>query len=113
MQCYCPNPNCDWNKTANLPKDKRWYGFHGFYTSSQHGKIPRYICRKCHTTFSLRTYSDKWHLRYDNYDILELGTKWLKGESVSKLSQEYGISQNAIKVRLKRLTMPNSFHKFL
>jgi len=106
--CFaCPNPQCSWNSPENLPKDKRWYGLYGFYHSKQNGKIPRYRCRKCHTTFSLRTFSDKWHLRRDSYDIIQIGSKWLAGESIAELSREYGTTPQTIRTRLRRLQACN------
>lgn len=55
MQCCCPNPKCRWSDPDMIPRNRRWYTSHGYYPSKQYGRIPRYICRNCHATFTLRT----------------------------------------------------------
>ena len=103
MRHACPNPECQWSDPSRIPKDEPWYGSYGFYTTKQYGRVPRYICRRCRRTFSLRTGGSYWHLRDDSCDVGAICTKWLKGETVAELSLEYGISRQMVTTRLRKV----------
>lgn len=103
MKYACPNPECWWSDPRNLPADSPWYSSHGFYRTKQNGMVPRYMCRNCHRTFSLRTREFCWHLRDDSLDVGSICSEWLKGKSVGELAMEYGASKQKIRTRLKRI----------
>ena len=98
----CPNPLCKWHHKFNLPQGERWYKNHGFYTTKQHEKIPRYVCNNCGRTFTLRTGAKHWYLRDDSINLLELGNQWANGSKICEMAKAYGVSTQVIKTRLKR-----------
>lgn len=108
MQYCCPNPNCKWSDPDIIPRNGHWYTSHGYYPSKQYGRVPRYICRNCRTTFTLRTGGLNWHLRDDGCNVIDMCSKWLKGESVGELAIEYGVSRQMIRTRLKRMRTEKS-----
>ncbi len=105
----CPNPACLWHDPGKIPPGIRWYRKHGFYESAQHGRIGRYICLRCHKTFSERTRRlDSYYLHFDNIDISELGQAWLAGEPLREIAKRHGITINMVRTRLRRLSSLNS-----
>ncbi len=98
----CPNPECKWHCKEAIPKGMRWYRKHGYYYSSQHGRITRYICLNCHQTFSDRTRMADFYLHYDHYSILEIGLAWLQGKTLKQIARDQGISIQMVRTRLKR-----------
>lgn len=101
----CPNPLCRFHQKINLPKgskEGKWFRGHGYYTTKQHEKIPRYICNNCNRTFTLRTGENFWHLKNDTLDVKELGRQWISGTTICEIAKTYGVSEQVIKTRLKR-----------
>ena len=101
----CPNPDCSWHDPLNIPPGISWCRHHGYYDSDQHGKIPRYVCRNCHRTFSERTSHKDCYLHNDDADISALGRAWLAGESLGEIAREWGLTIQMVRTRLKRLSI--------
>ena len=121
LNVTCPNPLCKWHHKINLPKsskagakegpnegsksgakEEKWFRRHGYYTTKQHEKIPRYICNNCHKTFTLRTGENFWHLKDDALDVKELGRQWVGGSSICEIAKTYGVSEQVISTRIRR-----------
>ncbi len=101
----CPNPDCSWHDPGKIPKGEKWYRKHGYYESAQHGRIRRYICLKCHKTFSERTCGDdSYYLHFDDIDVSELGRAWLAGEPLKVIAARNGITVGMVRTRLRRLS---------
>ncbi len=106
----CPNPLCKWHHKENLPVGFKWYQSHGYYESKQHGKVPRYACRNCGRTFTLRTGANNWHLKDDTLDLKELGNQRANGYTISELALKYGVSRQKVTTRLKRYSDYSKTH---
>lgn len=100
----CPNPECSWHFSGNIPSGLKWYRCHGYYDSAQHGKVPRYVCLRCGKTFSERAADSDYYLHFDGIDIKSLGKAWLAGETLREIAREYGITIQMVRTRLKRLS---------
>ena len=104
----CPNPDCSWHDPQNIPPGVKWCRRHGYYDSGQHGKIPRYVCRNCHRTFSERTSHKDCYLHCDIDDLSALGRAWLAGETLGEIAREWGITVQMVRTRLKRLSISST-----
>lgn len=98
----CPNPLCEWHNKSNLPVDQKWFTCHGYYSTKQHGRIPRYVCNNCHKTFTLRTGANFWHLKDDTLDVKLLGQQWVCGLTIREIAKSYGVSEQVIQTRLRK-----------
>lgn len=104
-QVCCPNPGCPWHDPGKIPKGKRWYRRHGYYESAQHGMVMRFICLKCHRTFSERRFSeDSFYLHYDSVDATDIQLAWLEGDPVREIAKRHGISTGMVRTRLRRMS---------
>ncbi len=104
-QVNCPNPGCPWHDPGNIPRGMRWYRKHGFYKSAQLGKVRRFICLKCHRTFSERRFrEDLFYLHYDSIDTSDIQLEWLEGNPVREIAKRHGISTGMVRTRLRRLS---------
>ena len=106
----CPNPDCLWNDEKNIPDGGKWYLKHGYYTSQQHGKVARFICRNCRKTFSVRTNDENCYLHFDSYDVREIGSSYYGGTPQKTIAHKLGISAQMVRTRLRRY---NPFHEGL
>ena len=99
---HCPNKHCIWNNPCRVPKQSRWYRLHGYYNSSQHGRIPRFRCQRCGTTFSVRTGLSTRYLHFDGIEFAEIGERYLSGSSLGEIARDHGVSIQMIRLRLRR-----------
>ena len=99
---HCPNTKCRWNDPACIPVSVKWYRLHGYYTTAQHVRIPRFRCLCCGRTLSVRTNLINWYLHFDDIEIMEIGERYLAGASLCELAKERGISVTMVRTRLRR-----------
>jgi transposase-like protein len=57
---HCPNPQCP---CFRHPVGKNWFIHFGFHNTKLLGRVPRYRCKACGTTFSDQTFSWNYHVK--------------------------------------------------
>ena len=98
----CPNKNCEYHKPEEVAEGTKMFRKHGYYTSAQHGRIPRFVCLKCGKSFSPRTNDENYYLHYDGFDIDEIGSAYYSGENQKEIARKRGITIQMVRTRIKR-----------
>lgn len=97
---FCPNSSCQLHLHAFNP---RWFIHDGFHRTKAFGRVPRFKCKSCGTTFSTQTFLIDYYAkkRVDYRDLLDRhrGSMSLRGISRA-ISASCGTVQN----RLDRLS---------
>lgn len=96
---FCPNPRCRWHKEA--PEGK-WAKAKGFYTTKAFGRIQRFQCRACHTTFSSQTFSLSYYVKRP-IPLPDVLGRITSGESLRAISRNLSVSLRLVTNRIDRL----------
>lgn len=96
---FCPNPGCSYHHEA---PSTPWAYAIGWYSTKAFGKVRRFRCTCCHTSFSTQTFSTHYYLkRIVSYrDVLYRLTG---GESLRGMSRALGCSLSLLTTRIDRL----------
>jgi len=57
---FCPNPHCSWH---TLSPPSQWLRCKGFYSTKAFGRVKRFQCKACGTTFSSQTFSLSYYVK--------------------------------------------------
>ncbi len=97
---FCPNPECAWHTQA--PKAP-WAHAKGSYLTKAFGRVPRYQCPRCHSTFSVQTFRLSYYLKRP-IPLEPLLSRFISGESLRAISRACRLSLCLISNRLERLS---------
>lgn len=104
----CPNRLC----VNNDPKIAAATGMIRTYGSyvTRNGKVRRYKCVVCGTTFTERTGKPNWHMRYDQYSSEDMYDQYVGGMKVSDIARVNSCTNGVVRTRLasKRRRMLNT-----
>jgi len=97
---FCPNPACVWHTQAPTTA---WAHAKGSYHTKAFGRVQRYQCPRCHTTFSSQTFRLSYYLKHP-VPLDPLLSRFLNGESLRAISRALSLSLCLISNRLERLS---------
>jgi len=97
---FCPNAECRWHQAA---PDCRWYWAVGCHRTRTFGRVPRFRCKACGTTFSTQTFSIDYYAK-KRIDYGQLLVRHASSESGRALSRSFGVSCGTIANRIDRLS---------
>lgn len=96
---FCPNPRCRWHREA--PEGK-WAKPKGSYITKAFGRIQRFQCRACHTTFSSQTFSLDYYVKRP-MPFADVLNRLTSGESLRAISRNLLVSLRLVTNRIDRL----------
>ena len=96
---FCPNPHCVWHLKAPAHP---WARPKGFYTTKAFGRIRRYQCPACHTTFSSQTFSLAYYVKRP-LPLADILARLSSGESLRAMSRNLSVSLSLLSNRIERL----------
>jgi len=96
---FCPNPQCVWHLKAPAHP---WARPKGFYTTKAFGRIRRYQCPACHTTFSSQTFSLAYYVKRP-LPLADILARLSSGESLRAMSRNLSVSLSLLSNRIERL----------
>ncbi len=100
-QLYCPNPECI---NHNHPsQEDSWLRKKGFVTTKRDGKVQRYQCRNCLTTFSLSYFSINYHA-HKKLSYSTLLNHLVSGSGIRDMARAMNYSPGLITNRIQRLS---------
>ena len=98
---FCPNRSCELHYPPFKTR-KDWFYAWGSYKSVVIGKIPRFKCRKCGTTFSIQTFSlDYYSKRLVDYIDLEASLNSSMG--IRALGRLFKVNTQTVQNRIARM----------
>ncbi len=63
---FCPNPECPCHKAFSSRSDVKRHGY--FTTQANPKRIPRFLCKRCHRSFSRQTFSTTYWQKRPHLD---------------------------------------------
>ena len=100
-QIYCPNPKCI--NHSHTPENNSWIRKKGFVETKRDGKVQRYQCKICLSTFSLSYFSiDHYVHRKLSYPTLL--NHLVSGSGIRDMARAMHSSPNMITNRIRRLS---------
>lgn len=97
---FCPNPHCIWH---SLSPPSQWLRRKGFYFTKAFGRVKRFQCKACGTTFSSQTYSLCYYLK-KRLCLTDIAQRLSAGESLRAMGRNLGVAPKTIQNRLERLS---------
>jgi hypothetical protein len=96
---FCPNTACE-NHTR--PAGKTWYRPYGWYQTKAHGRVKRYICRKCGKSFSDQTFHLSYYLHL-NISFGDIISRLCACSGIRAMARSYQVTDKVIANRIGRL----------
>jgi transposase-like protein len=98
---HCTNPRCP-NFHQSDPEDSSWWKEHGNYHTKAYGRVQRYRCTCCGTTFSDQSFSIDYYVKKP-IDYIPLIRALLSTSGLGNLSRFEGLREELIQNRYERL----------
>lgn len=96
---FCPNPRCELHLATDT---EGWYIPFGNYLTKAFGKVSRFRCTRCGTTFSTQTFSVDYYAKR-RVDYADLARRHEASESLRAIARGIGVSCATVQNRLDRL----------
>jgi len=97
---FCPNPHCSWH---TLSPPSQWLRCKGFYSTKAFGRVKRFQCKACGTTFSSQTFSLSYYVK-KGLCLADIAQRLSAGESLRAMGRNLGVAPKTIQNRLERLS---------
>jgi hypothetical protein len=97
---FCPNSNCMWHLSA---PGLRWFSLAGYHHTRAFGRVRRFKCHACGTTFSTQTFSIDYYAKR-RIDYSQLLTQQCSSESIRALSRSFHVSCGTVLNKIDRLS---------
>ena len=96
---HCPNPDCSHYAP---PQSPHWFRKKGFYRTKTFGRIPRFRCSACSTSFSRQTFSlDYYAKRLLDYSYIYRQIN--AGAGIRNIARDLNVREKAITNRINRM----------
>ncbi len=100
---FCPNPECEYHQNK-IPINFPWYMKRGWYHSSAHGKVQRYLCKSCGKSFSERMFFTDYYAKRIDIDLQDLLFHYSNGFSQRALADHYHCTTRTIAQKLQTIS---------
>lgn len=96
---HCPNPQCT---QFHSPSKQKWYIHYGYHSTCTFGRVPRFRCKTCRTTFSTQTFSIDYYAK-KIVDYMDLVNQLVTASGLIDMSRKLKIRVETIENRFERL----------
>jgi transposase-like protein len=98
---FCPNSECK-NHSLDVDQDD-WYKKNGFHSTKAFGRVQRYFCFDCETTFSDQTFLLNYYLKRKT-DFSKLKKTLMSHSSICFTARNLKLSEESLQLRIERLS---------
>jgi transposase-like protein len=98
---FCPKKHCRLHNSQNLKE--KWYFAFGFHDTKTFGRVQRFKCKSCLSTFSIQTFNIDYYAKkiLSYQDLMESLSNSM---SIRNMSRHYHVSTGTIANRLEKLS---------
>jgi transposase-like protein len=100
---FCPNSRCMFHYPESANKESSWFIHYGYHHTKVVGKVKRYRCLRCGSTFSDRTFDIDYYTK-KTISYREVFFRMVSTESLSSISRNLKVRAPSVQNRIDRLS---------
>lgn len=97
---FCPNRRCRYHRVPEGTYTA--YSSFGFYTTQRQGRLARYLCKACGSSFSSQTFSLSYYLKKEG-SFAAIQSRLCNTEGIRAIGRTLGLSCASVSNRIGRM----------